>query len=95
MRPRSVKCVGEAPKHFRKAEQKLAKRQRAFSRTKKGSKGHEKARLKVARCHQKIKNQRNNQKSNLNLKRRNFIITSQSKRKQKNLSYRLKIKVNA
>ena len=49
----------EAPKHFRKSEQKLAERQRAFSRTQKGSNGHEKARLKVARCHQKIKNQRN------------------------------------
>ena len=49
----------EAPKHFRKSEQRLAKRQRAFSRTQKGSNGHEKARLKVARCHQKIKNQRN------------------------------------
>ena len=49
----------EAPKHFRKSEQKLAKRQRVFSKTKKGSKGHENARLKVARCHQKIKNQRN------------------------------------
>ena len=49
----------EAPSHFRKSEHRLAKRQRAFSRTQKGSKGHEKARLKVARCHQKIKNQRN------------------------------------
>ena len=49
----------EAPKYFRKSEQKLAKIQRAFSRTQKGSNGHEKARVKVARCHQKIKNQRN------------------------------------
>lgn len=49
----------EAPKYFRKAEQKLARVQRTFSRTQKDSKGHEKARLKVARCHQKIKNQRN------------------------------------
>ena len=32
----------EAPKHFRKSEKKLAKRQRAFSRTQKGSNGHEK-----------------------------------------------------
>ena len=48
----------EAPKHFRKSERKLAKRQRVFSKTQKGSNGHEKARLKVARCHQKIKNQR-------------------------------------
>ena len=49
----------EAPKYFRKSEQKLARIQRVFSRTQKGSNGHEKARLKVARCHQKIKNQRN------------------------------------
>jgi len=48
----------EAPRHFRKSEQTLAKRQRVFSRTQKGSNGHEKARLKVAKCHQKIKNQR-------------------------------------
>ena len=49
----------EAPKYVRKSEQRLARIQRAFSRTQKGSNGHEKARLKVARCHQKIKNQRN------------------------------------
>ena len=49
----------EAPKYFRKAEEKLAKRQRAFAKTVKDSKNHEKLRLKVARCHQKIKNQRN------------------------------------
>lgn len=41
----------EAPKHFRKSEQKLAKRQRVFSKTQKGSNGHEKARAKVAKCH--------------------------------------------
>lgn len=66
----------EAPKHFRKAEQKLAKIQRAFSRTKKGSKGHEKSRLKVARCHQKIKNQRNDflQKLSTKLIRENQVI---------------------
>ena len=66
----------EAPKHFRKAEQTLAKRQRAFSRTQKDSKGHEKARLKVARCHQKIKNQRNDflQKLSTKLIRENQVI---------------------
>ena len=66
----------EAPKHFRRAEQKLAKRQRAFSRTQKGSNGHEKARLKVARCHQKIKNQRNDflQKLSTKLIRENQVI---------------------
>ena len=66
----------EAPKHFRKSEQKLAKRQRDFSRTQKGSKGHEKARLKVSRCHQKIKNQRNDflQKLSTKLIRENQVI---------------------
>lgn len=66
----------EAPKHFRKAEQKLAKRQRVFSRTQKGSKGHEKARLKVACCYQKIKNQRNDflQKLSTKLIKENQII---------------------
>ena len=66
----------EAPKHFRKSEQKLAKRQRAFSRTQKGSKGHEKARVEVARCHQKIKNQRNDflQKLSTKLIRENQVI---------------------
>ena len=65
-----------APKHFRKSEQKLAKRQRDFSRTQKDSKGHEKARLKVAKCHQKIKNQRNDflQKLSTKLIRENQVI---------------------
>ena len=66
----------EAPKHFRRSEQRLAKRQRAFSRTQKDSKGHEKARLKVAKCHQKIKNQRNDflQKLSAKLIRENQVI---------------------
>ena len=66
----------EAPKYFRKSEQKLARVQRAFSRTKKGSNGHEKARLKVAQCHQKIKNQRNDflQKLSTKLIRENQVI---------------------
>jgi len=66
----------EAPKHFRKAEHNLARRQRAFSRTQKGSNGHERARLKVARCHQKIKNQRNDflQKLSTKLIHENQVI---------------------
>ena len=66
----------EAPKYFRKSEQRLAKRQRVFSRTQKGSSGHEKARVKVARCHQKIKNQRNDflQKLSTKLIRENQVI---------------------
>ena len=65
-----------SPKYFRKSEQRLAKRQRSFSRTQKGSNGHEKARLKVARCHQKIKNQRNDflQKLSAKLVRENQVI---------------------
>ena len=75
-----IVCSGgervEAPKYFRKSEQKLARVQRAFSRTKKGSNGHEKARLKVAKCHQKIKNQRNDflQKLSTKLIRENQVI---------------------
>ena len=66
----------EAPKHFRKSEQKLARVQRAFSRTQKDSKGHEKARLKVAKYHQKIKNQRNDflQKLSTKLIHENQVI---------------------
>ncbi len=66
----------ESPKYFRKSEQKLAKKQREFARTLKGSNGHEKARIKVARCHQKIKNQRNDflQKLSTKLIRENQII---------------------
>ena len=66
----------EAPKHFRKSEQKLAKRQRVFSKTQKDSNGHEKARAKVAKCHQKIKNQRNDflQKLSTKLINENQVI---------------------
>ena len=65
-----------SPKYFRKSEQRLARVQRAFSRTQKGSNGHEKARLKVARCHQKIKNQRNDflQKLSTKLIHENQVI---------------------
>ena len=66
----------KAPKYFRKSEQKLAKKQREFARTKKVSKGHEKARIKVAKCYQKIKNQRNDflQKLSTKLIKENQII---------------------
>ena len=66
----------EAPKYFRKSEKKLAKKQRQFARTKKDSKGHEKARIEVARCYQKIKNQRNDflQKLSTKLIKENQII---------------------
>ena len=66
----------ESPKHFRKAQAKLAKEQRKFARTQKGSNGHEKQRVKVARCHQKIKNQRNDflQKLSTKLINENQVI---------------------
>jgi putative transposase len=66
----------ESQKYFRKSEKKLAKAQRKFSRTQKGSKGHEKLRIKVAKCYQKIKNQRNDflQKLSTKLIRENQII---------------------
>lgn len=67
----------QTPKFFRKAEQKLAKRQRAFAKTIKDSKNHEKLRIKVARCHQKIKNQRNDflQKLSTKLINENQVIS--------------------
>ena len=66
----------ESPKHFRKAQAKLAKEQKKFARTKKGSNGHEKQRVKVSRCHQKIKNQRNDflQKLSTKLINENQVI---------------------
>lgn len=66
----------EAPKCFRETEQKLAKAQRKFARTQKGSNGHEKLRKKVARCYQKIKNQRNDflQKLSTKLINENQVI---------------------
>lgn len=46
------------PKHFRKSEKRLAKLQKDLSRKQKGSNNRYKARLKVARLHQKISDQR-------------------------------------
>ena len=68
----------EENKHyFKKAQDKLAKEQRKFARTQKGSNGHEKQRVKVARCHQKIKNQRNDflQKLSTKLIHENQVIS--------------------
>ncbi len=50
--------VIENPRYYIKARIKLAKLQRALSEKKKGSKNREKARLKVARQHEKVVNQR-------------------------------------
>lgn len=46
------------PQYLRRAEKRLAKLQRRHSRKKKGSKRREKARLAVARMHEKVSNQR-------------------------------------
>ena len=48
----------ENPKYLRKSEKRLAKLQRDLSRKQKGSKNRNKARLKVAKIHEKISNQR-------------------------------------
>lgn len=46
------------PKHLEKAQRNLAHLQMVFARTKKDSKNHEKMRIKVAKCHRAITNQR-------------------------------------
>ena len=48
----------ENPKHLRKSEKRLKKLQKDLSRKKKGSKNRTKTRLKVAKLHEKIANQR-------------------------------------
>jgi putative transposase len=48
----------ENPKHLTKSEQKLKNLQRSLSRKKKGSKNRNKARIKLAKQHEKISNQR-------------------------------------
>lgn len=46
------------PQYYRKSLKKLAKTQRKFSKTIKDSKRHEKQRIKLARIHERVKNQR-------------------------------------
>lgn len=48
----------DSPEFFKKTLSKLKLRQRQFSKTKSDSKNHEKMRIKVARIHNKIANQR-------------------------------------
>lgn len=48
----------ENPKYLRKSEKRLRKLQKDLSRCKKGSKNREKCRIKVAKQHEKITNQR-------------------------------------
>lgn len=47
------------PEYLRKSERKLRRLQRQHSRRKKGSKNREKSRVKLARQHEKVRNQRN------------------------------------
>lgn len=47
------------PKYLRKSERKLRRLQRQHSRRKKGSKNREKLRVKLARQHEKVRNQHN------------------------------------
>lgn len=47
------------PKHLEQSKRKLAHLQRVFARTQKDSKNHERMRVKVAKCHRNISNQRN------------------------------------
>jgi putative transposase len=47
-----------APKYLQKSQERLARLQRRLSRCQKGSKGRSKARLAVARQHEKVANQR-------------------------------------
>jgi len=63
-------------RHTKKYERKLAKEQRHLSRKKKGSRGFENQRLKVARLHEKISNCRSNylHKCSISLVRRYDVI---------------------
>ncbi|GAA0847945.1 hypothetical protein GCM10008915_56330 [Bifidobacterium pullorum subsp. gallinarum] len=49
----------ENPKYYRKLEKQLAKWQQTQSRRQKGSKNRNKARIRVAKLHEKIANTRN------------------------------------
>jgi putative transposase len=47
------------PKHLEKAQRSLSHLQKVFARKGKDSKNHERMRIKVAKCHRSISNQRN------------------------------------
>ena len=48
----------EYPMYYRKSQKKLAREQRKLSHCKRGSRGYERQRKKVAKCHEKIRDQR-------------------------------------
>lgn len=50
--------IANYPRYFRQSQEKLAKEQRKLSRKKKGSKNREKQRIKIAKIHEHIANQR-------------------------------------
>ena len=58
----------DSPEYFKHALDKLTKEQRKLSKKQKGSKNREKQRLKVAKCHNHISNQRSNFLHNLSTK---------------------------
>ena len=76
----AVLSNGEAyknPKHLRKSEKRLAKLQRDLSRKQIGSSNRNKARIKVAKIHEKIANQRmdkNNKKSTEIIRKNQAIV---------------------
>ena len=70
----------ENPKFLKKSEQRLKMLQRRLSKKQKGSKNFEKARVKLARQHEKIANQRNDflQKLSTNLVKNHDLIALES-----------------
>jgi putative transposase len=64
------------PRYFEKSERKLKREQRKLSRKQKGSNNRNKQRIKVAKVHEKITNQRNDflQKESTKLVRENQTI---------------------
>jgi len=73
--PSSGKPV-ENPRYFRQTEKQLARAQHQLSRMKKGSKNYLKQKVKVAKLHEKISNQRKDflQQESTRLIRENQII---------------------
>lgn len=72
--------VVENPKHLKKSLEKLVKLQKRLSRKPKDSSNYNKARIKVARLHEKISNQRRDflQKLSTEIIRTNDIICTES-----------------
>lgn len=68
------------PKYLAKQQKKLAKLQRELSRKSKGGSNRNKARIKVARCHEKIANQRKDflQKLSTQIIKENDVICLES-----------------